>query len=240
MLAGRALGRASSWFRCVVSSVVRRVGFYAMNISRNPNEASSESDCVDIGLLEYKEPKWKMLPKIPHAQQEQGRWCWAAVAASIAEYYEVRVKQCSIADAQLGRQDCCQVKPNTDGEHNKAGFLMAALFSLGHFREWDVLKQATPAEIRAEIGSKRPLCVRLFWSYQTGHFVTVVGYADRTVGPRHEAEQSCEIDADDGLRMAGIAISDPFWGLSDIDSDDFSASYAYGAEWTDSYYTRPK
>src|SRR4051795_10347923 len=49
-------------------------------------------------------------------------WCWAAVAASVAGFYNESstFTQCQIADLELHRNDCCSVDCHVDNvEFNK-------------------------------------------------------------------------------------------------------------------------
>ena len=59
--------------------------------------------------------------------QEQSKWCWAAVGASVALYYEPQASwtQCRVANEQLERNDCCG--NGAAGACNQYGFLASAL-----------------------------------------------------------------------------------------------------------------
>jgi hypothetical protein len=177
----------------------------------NPNVTPSH---VTPRSGHWKDYEFTILP------QEQTQWCWAAVAASVSKLYDAKpVSQLQVASGQLERNDC------TKGNRcNRDGYLMAALKLVGHLREWDALTPATQEQVYTEVDKQRPLCARLLWSYGVGHFVIIVGYAQK----------------DQSNSRAGLAIADPFWGLSDIDHEDFPTLYAYGATWTDTYFTKPR
>ena len=179
--------------------------------------------CVDTAIDPAQDQPgaaWRSYP-FTMQPQERTQWCWAAVAASVAGYYDATKppSQTDVAGAQLGRNDCSQ-----DNRCNIDGYLMAALRQVGHLKEWDILTPTTEERIYFEVDGRRPLCARLVWSFGTAHFVTIIGYAPRDVPENH----------------AGLAIADPFWGLSDIDHEDFPSLYAYGATWTDTYFTELK
>ncbi len=63
---------------------------------------------------------------------------------------------------------------------------------------------------------------RLEW--RRSHLVTIKGYS-AAVG----------VPAQDNY---GLAIADPWWGLSDIDAAQFPRGYVNCGTWTDTYYTR--
>lgn len=155
--------------------------------------------------------------------QERTFWCWAAVAASVAYYYDSSsaFTQCSIASGEL-RTDCaCSGKIPDPDPCNVYGYLMSSLFRVGHFAKWIARRPATSSQIHAEIGGGRPLCARIVWDGGGAHLVVIAGYADK-----------------DSENVGGLAVADPWWGLSDIDFDDFPNGYVNCGSCTDNYYTK--
>src|SRR5688572_7905789 len=60
--------------------------------------------------------------------QMQTQWCWAAVASSISKFYDSASAwtQCSVANAQLAKNVCCDPQA-AQGECNKQSRLDQAL-----------------------------------------------------------------------------------------------------------------
>jgi hypothetical protein len=200
------------------------------NPTREHPSSASDPQCVDICSLGPANAKWHGFD-FPTQLQEQKNWCWAAVAANVAHFYDssCTVTQCEIANGELGRHDCCKCKPGTGGPCDVYGFLMSSLYRVKHFQKWAVRKCATDHQIRKEVDGGRPLCARIAWNGGATHFVTIVAYADK---PNAQADDKCSI--------AALAIADTVWGLTDIDWEDFPENYINGATWTDTYYTQPR
>nr|WP_210179224.1 papain-like cysteine protease family protein [Methylobacterium platani] len=155
--------------------------------------------------------------------QAQSNWCWAAVTASIAAFFDALTSQtqCRIAGTQLQRQDCCGA--GAGGPCNVYGFLASALNRVRHLKTWYPAATTPLADLRGEIEGGRPVCVRVAWESGGGHFVTVVGYLP---------------DSETLAGSALLAIEDPFWGSSDVPYDVLQAGYQYDGRWTDSYFTQ--
>ena len=187
--------------------------------------AAGGLDCGPITLSAVPAPVWKLL-NFKNALQERTNWCWAAVAFNVASYYDpsTAFTQCSIASGEL-RQDCGCCDDATDPDPcNVYGYLMSSLFRVGHFEKW-LTRPATADEVHDEIDDDRPLCVRIVWNGGGAHFVVIAGYADKG-------------STADGKRdIGGVAIADPWWGLSDIDFEDFPTGYINCGRCTDHYET---
>ena len=175
-------------------------------------------------------PRWHILP-FAGKKQEQSEWCWAAVAASVADYYGNPFKQCVIANAELGRSDCCGA--GGPKACNVYGYLMSSLYRVGHFARWCARTSvAKPPpmddDIRREINGKHPLCLRVQWNGGGAHFMTITGYIDDDPRP------------DGSVPIDRIGLADPtFNTVADIDYFDFPATYLGGGRWTDTYFTAP-
>jgi len=193
-----------------------------MTLIADQDAFSVTSTCVPIELPPLTKSAWRLLDF--HIQyQRKTNWCWAAVAASVAHFYQSssNITQCNIANGQLGRNDCCDC--NDREKCNVYGYLMSSLFRVGHFDKWTARRPATATQTREEIDGARPLCARIVWDGGGAHLVTIKGYA----GKPTSGEDDC-----------GLAIADPWWGLSDIDIEDFPRGYINCGTWTDSYYTK--
>jgi hypothetical protein len=189
------------------------------------NPSAFELDCIPIDLPNPQQ-NWHVLD-FESQQQERTMWRWAAVAASVARYYDPHSKftQCRVASDELGQDcSCSDGKPDPD-PCNVYGYLMSSLFRVGHFEKWVALRPAAAGEIKCEIVKRRPLCARIVWNGGGAHLVVISGYADRNVAGTVEPS------------ISGVAIADPWWGLSDIDFDDFPTGYVNCGRCTDNYYT---
>ena len=163
---------------------------------------------------------------IAFAMEEQchSNWCWAAVAASVAAYYDngTYKKQCEIAALDLDRADCCAHACGAkDVECNVTNVFGSPLNRVRCLQRLERFKQATPSEVLEELEAGRPICVRTVWPGGGAHFVAIVG---------------SWLDAG-GASM--LALDDPFWGRSEYSYDRFATHYQLlGGSWNDTYYTR--
>lgn len=147
--------------------------------------------------------------------QKQTKWCWAAVATSVALFYDPDSKwtQCEIANKTLGQTNCCSsgatppcnVSYHLDEALSVAGCLLRYRGGIVDF--W---------EIRDQIDKGRPLGVRFGWADNQGHFVIIEGYDS-------EAQT--------------ISICDPQDGVSNFEYMVFCTRYLGDASWTHSYFT---
>lgn len=156
--------------------------------------------------------------------QCHSNWCWAAVASSVAAYYdrEGNIRQCEIANLELERDDCCDHQCGAmDVDFNVTNVFASPLNRVGCFQRLARFKQATPSQVLDELEARRPVCVRTLWPDGGAHFLAIVG---------------CWSDAE-GTPM--LTVDDPFWGRSEYSYDRFSDHYQLlGGKWNDTYYTR--
>jgi len=110
-------------------------------------------------------------------QQERDNWCWAACASGVARFYDDTTAwtQCGIANAVLGRSDCCV----DGGQCDEAAAVYKALNATGNLA-WKLDRPATRDELLRELGQGRPIVARIQWphreGYPEGHFVVIDGY----------------------------------------------------------------
>jgi hypothetical protein len=161
-------------------------------------------------------PRWDRLNFQMQPQQESN-WCWAAVSTSVASYYDATSTwtQCSVANGELGRSDCCGSGAGT--ACNVYGFLASALQRVGHLDHWDG-NAATFQAVDDEVDAGRPLGIRVAWSGGGAHFLAVIGYLEDAVNY--------------------VAVDDPIYGKSDLTYDTLKTSYQGTGTWTHSYYTK--
>lgn len=88
---------------------------------------------------------------VPIQPQQTNNWCWIACTQMVHEFFGGSITQCSLANAQLGRTDCCNNQgeancPKTN-ECNRPGNTRGAIESLGYTLtqadtplDWDVLR----------------------------------------------------------------------------------------------------
>lgn len=118
--------------------------------------------------------------------QQQTRWCWAAVTASVADYFAARggppaPAQCELA-TQLLHFPCCVVPlpppPPPYWRGNMPYLLSAALGAAGHLAN-AVSKAVDFPAIKQEIVNSKPVCCRIYWDDDpNGHYVVIMGCHD--------------------------------------------------------------
>jgi hypothetical protein len=178
---------------------------------------------MDIWRVELAKPAritprafiWHQLP-FAMQQQEQSNWCWAAVGASVDQYYNPLgdPRQCTIATNQIGKQCCTTPVP---ADCNIYGFCDQALQQRGHHAS-TAGGSAAMAQVKTEIDAGRPLALRIAWNGGGAHFVVISGY-----------------QTDD----AHIAVDDPGSASHNlVDYSAFPGSYGGGGTWTDTFYTQ--
>jgi len=162
--------------------------------------------------------RWRRLDFVMQHQQ-QSRWCWAAVAASVALYYDPASTwtQCEVANRQFKKKDCCGA--DASGPCNKDRNLQSSLTIVGHLDPPFVVGPATFAQAQGETDGGRPLGVRTVWSNNRGaHFVAIIGYQ-----PLFEM----------------LAVDDPKYGKSDVDYTAFCTDYQNGdGTWSHTFFTK--
>jgi hypothetical protein len=151
-------------------------------------------------------------------RQQQTNWCWAAVAASTAVFYNAATTwtQCGVANSLLSFSDCCG--RGGPGHCNVGAKVTGALSAVGHFDSWQN-GTLTYAQIAAQIDANRPPAIRIVWSGGGAHFISVIGYL---------AESSSEF----------VAVDDPFFGPSDISVAALTSSYQTTGSWVESTRTK--
>ena len=113
--------------------------------------------------------------------QQQTSWCWAAVAASVTDYFHMvngaEVKaQCELASKYAKPSDCC-ADPSADG-CDCPGVLETVLDDMVH------CQGASGAvgfdDIVTEIGTRKcPVCCKIAWPDDAnGHYVVIMGCHD--------------------------------------------------------------
>ena len=151
-------------------------------------------------------------------RQLHSNWCWAAVATSVAMFYNPKSKwtQCRVANRNLKRRSCCGKRGR---KCNKIGHLQDSLKLVGHHETPPFLKGRIPfRRAQQEIDAGRPIGVRTQWrGGEVGHFITIVGY-------------------NTGLEM--LTVEDPTYGKTHVHYRVFCRDYRGSGKWTHSYCTK--
>lgn len=113
--------------------------------------------------------------------QQTSMWCWAASAQMVMDFLGVSVQQCTEANNEFGRADCCN-SPTPSGcvnggwpEFDKYGFTFKRTSNAA--LSWDQLRM----EVADSSGcGRRPFAFSWHWPGGGGHMMVVIGY--QTVG----------------------------------------------------------
>ena len=166
--------------------------------------------------------------------QEQSEWCWAAVAASVQQYFEPasepsqEVKQCKVATLVMAKlpapvptpaswppTDCC-VNPEPC---NRSAVLEIALKAIHKWRNTLDADSSTGGtltfeQVQREIDRGRPVCAGITWNSGGGHFVVVMGYRVLASGAHQ------------------LYIADPLNPSNLVDFGEFTQAYYGEGQWT--------
>lgn len=113
--------------------------------------------------------------------QQTSMWCWAASAQMCMQFLGVTVNQCTQANNEFGRSDCCNTP--TPGACVNGGWPEFAKYGFNSTRtsnsalSWDQVKK----EIYC---SKRPFAFSWHWPGGGGHMMAVIGYVE--LGENHQ------------------------------------------------------
>ncbi|MBA5686695.1 papain-like cysteine protease family protein [Rugamonas apoptosis] len=153
------------------------------------------------------------------APQLYTQWCWAAVSSSVSKYFDSASQwtQCQVASAELSLQ-CC----SDGGPCNTWWYLDRALARTQNANGW-FAGASDVQQTAGELGSGRPICIRVEWPDGGGHFLAVIGTYQDSAGTER------------------LLLSDPIFGSSSYSRDDLvNGAYQNGhGRWTHTYLTRP-
>jgi len=156
-------------------------------------------------------PTWQRVALNMQWQSELW-WCWAAVAASVAEYFSPSNawRQCQVAGATLGNGGCCANPSPCNQQYD----LDKALTAVGHFSGL-VASTVSAGALAGELTAGRPIGSRVNWSGGGGHFVAIAGLLQGS--------------------QDYIGITDPWYGPSDVTFAAFCGSYQSNGSWDATY-----
>ncbi len=153
--------------------------------------------------------------------QQQTNWCWAADSTSVSHFYNSASAwtQCKVANAELGRTDCCG---SGMAACNQDGYLDVALGITGNLVNW--VQAVEPySTVEAQVNQHRPLCVRIGWSGGGGHFIALTGYFGFDFV---------------FFEFAFVTVDDPWYGRSIVPYSNVVSGYQGSGSWTHSYFTK--
>lgn len=149
--------------------------------------------------------------------QEEGQWCWAAVALSLADFFNkpTPAEQCVFVSAVLdaGAFDCCELRkePVCDRQFPLEIALEKALLQVH-----GPIEPVPFEQVLAELDAQRPVAIGIDIG-GTGHFAVI---------------DSC----DPQTRL--VEIQDPLHGSSEpLDFDSLRTSYRGIGPWVTTYLT---
>lgn len=156
---------------------------------------------------------------IPIVVQSQllRNWCWAAVTASVRDWYrEFNAKpQCAVASEMLA-MDCCPPGPDVPSNPRNREYNITT--ALGSNAALPVIAQSLmPDQIVQSINQQRPICCAIQWPNTRYHFVILAGYLPGT---------------------AEVIIRDPLFGQTQLLLNQFSTAYRGTGRWAASILTK--
>ncbi len=148
--------------------------------------------------------------------QRLDNWCWAAVTESISLFYipTSNWTQCSLANIEFDRDDCCPDNSVCDRQWYLQNSLSRSE-NLADFLTGNLAFQ----NIAQQISNGHPVACRIGWQNGGGHFIVIYG-----------------INQNDPNQW--LEIADPMYGNSNYPYDQFRNSYRGSGKWTHSYLTK--
>ena len=152
------------------------------------------------------------------ARQEQSNWCWAAVAVSVAHFFDDSSQwlQCSLVNAELRQSECCI--NGTSSTCNKPWYLDRALRRTENFHTWSS-GRISASDLIDQLAQGAPVAVRIGWNGGGGHFVAIsecMGSQERRF----------------------VVVQDPWSGKSTCEYREFAENYKGSGRWTHTYLTK--
>lgn len=149
--------------------------------------------------------------------QTELQWCWAATSASVAMFFVPSSGwvQCAVASKAFSIQ-CCG-GASSGPTCNQPWYLNQALAIVGHLHHMTGQAEMF-STVQAEIAAGRPLCVRVGWSGDGGHFLAIHGWQV----------------AADGVEY--YHVDDPIFGKQTVERRKFETAYQHNGTWTHSYF----
>jgi len=160
--------------------------------------------------------------------QQKLNWCWAAVAATVSNYFfpNQAVQQCQIAKNILGIDCCTDPDPEACDAQAELQTALAAIPKLvGNSLNVNTLQNEPLSfdAVRKQIDAGLPVCARIQWFGENrSHFVIISGYS---------ISQS---------NVPWVDISDPYYEDSTIPYQHFVSAYLDAGTWRETYLVAQK
>jgi hypothetical protein len=160
-------------------------------------------------------------PRFVMQHQEQTNWCWAAVSVSVAEFFASPSDwtQCSLANQELNRIDCCGQSGAAAG-CNAPWYLDRPLMRVGHYRTMTA-GSVVGNVVETELTAALIVCCRIVWRGGGAHFVAI--WCCTSASP-----------------MSGptVSVGDPWYGQWDGSYAAFVSNYRSAGSWSHTYFTK--
>jgi hypothetical protein len=187
----------------IAPSIIEKTRVALEPLARRARAPKGQSHILDFGMQ----------------HQLHSNWCWAAVATSVALFYDPNSQwtQCGVVNRTKGKRGCCGKGVSRDC--NSIGHLQKTLQLVGHGRRPSYHRgKILFSRAWQEIDAGRPIGVRTQWrGSKIGHVLAIIGY--------HR-----------GLEL--LTVADPHYGRSHVHYRVFCRDYRGSGEWTRSYYTK--
>lgn len=149
--------------------------------------------------------------------QMQNQLCWAAVSATVINYYnDTKYQDCDIARVAFN-SDCCN-NPQSCNKQNSVDFISDAIKNVAEVETKVMLGQVSIEKIKSLLNGGNPLVLRVASRFN-GHFIVVTGY----IAYRHKTT---------GKEKMTLMIKDPMWGYF-IRNNDGTTTMAKFIEYND-------
>ncbi|MFD2265415.1 papain-like cysteine protease family protein [Lacibacterium aquatile] len=176
---------------------------------------------TEINSAAITAPMWTTLPReLVVEDQRQDNWCWAAVATSLAKYYDPNTPwtQETVANLELDRDDCQHSQ--TGGTCDKVRHLENVLKKMGMLAEWPTKYALPVGSVRKDIEQGNPVGIRIGWRDSKGHYAVIVAISG------------------DGLD-ASYYVSDPMYDDGICSRKTLYGNYqGQGGGWNESFRTK--
>lgn len=150
--------------------------------------------------------------------QKLSNWCWAAIAASLSQYYGTKGWQQEAISSHILGFNCSnfQQDKSIEAHCNQYAMLDQALKLVGCYSHWSPSRPSFE-RIKQEIDRGHPLCVRVEWYGGGFHYLVLMGYY-------HETKE--------------IYVDDSLYGLSVQNFAEFPHNYrGIGGMWRETFWT---
>jgi Papain-like cysteine protease AvrRpt2 len=151
---------------------------------------------------------------VPQISQKETKWCWAACAQMVLQFYGKAVEQCSLAAQLFGYLGCCS-EASSPLCNNPAQVPDIADVYTGNGYTATLINDSIPFEaLQTEINANHPVEVGFDWNNNNGHQVLVCGWSIDSTGPL-------------------LLVNDPAYGSGAVYYVNLLVAYGWGSwRWT--------